>query len=213
VESVGATERAALEILSALERHELVPGQRLIETELAMKLGVGRNAVREAIQRLAAKGIVDLSRYRSPSIRKLGITETMEVLEVAEELFALLARVAARNLGASSLVTRLRRVLRGLAGQHHHDRSGFSAIRREFYRTLLDIGGNRELHRHFATIQMQIIYIQFEASDLYDVRVEDYRAIATAVLAGNVRRAEAHARRHVRRVRKIIRTMYPEERG
>src|SRR5580692_1352120 len=93
---VGAIDRVAQEILSALERRRLVPGQRLIETEIALSLGVGRNAVREAIQRLAAKGIIDLSRNRSPSIRQLDLDETMEVLEVADEMFGLAARVAAR---------------------------------------------------------------------------------------------------------------------
>jgi DNA-binding GntR family transcriptional regulator len=213
-EPLGATDRAALAILDALERHQLLPGQHLIETELAMRLGVGRNAVREAIQRLAAKGIVDLSRFRSPTIRKLDMTETMEVLEVAEEMFALLARIAARNLRGSAFATRLRRVLEGLAEDKlRHDRSGFSAMRREFYRTLLEIGRNRELQRHFATIQMQIIYVQFEAPELHDVRVADYCAIGEAVLAQDVRKAEARARRHVRRVRKIICTLQPELEG
>lgn len=37
-----------------------MPGQRLIETELLLRFGVGRNAVREAIHWLAAKGIVEM---------------------------------------------------------------------------------------------------------------------------------------------------------
>ena len=102
---VTAADRVAFEILRALEQRRLIPGQRLIETELAIRVGVGRNAVREAIQRLAAKGIVDLSPNRSPAIRKLSLDETLEVLEVAEELFGLLARVAARNFARSFMAS------------------------------------------------------------------------------------------------------------
>jgi DNA-binding GntR family transcriptional regulator len=207
---IGATDHAEVQILNALERHQIVPGQRLVETELAIQLGVGRNAVREAIQRLAAKGIVDLSRNRSPSIRKLDMTETMEVLEVAEEMFGLLARIAARNLECSSKAPRLSRVLHGFSGSERgHDPVGFSAKRREFYRCLLEIGANRELHRHFATLQMPTIYLQFESRELYQVRIADYCVIGQAVLAGDTRKAEMHARRHVRRVRRIIRAMSP----
>ena len=207
---LGVTDHAEVQILNALERHQIVPGQRLVETELAVQLGVGRNAVREAIQRLAAKGIVDLSRNRSPSIRRLDITETLEVLEVAEEMFGLLARIAARNLESSSLAPRLSRVLRSFsAGEHGHDPVGFSAMRREFYRCLLEIGANRELHRHFATLQMPIVYLQFESRELYQVRMADYCAVGRAVLAGDARKAELHARRHVRSVRRIIRAMSP----
>lgn len=209
-ESAGATDRAAFDILSALERRELAPGQRLIETELAAQLGVGRNAVREAIQRLAAKGVIDMSRHRSPSIRKLDMAETMEVLEVAETMFALVARVAARNFSPSAHAARLRQVLGGLAAPGLcHDRNRFSEVRRQFYRTLLEIGANRELHRHFSAIQMQIIYVQFESPELADLRVADYGAIGAAVMKGEIREAESLARRHVGRVRKIIQKMQP----
>src|SRR3546814_14040142 len=62
-----------LGILRDLETGRMVPGQRLVETELASRHGVGRNAVREAMQHLAARGVVDLSPNRSPAIRKLDL--------------------------------------------------------------------------------------------------------------------------------------------
>src|SRR3546814_8253961 len=73
----------------------MVPGQRLVETELASRHGVGRNAVREAMQHLAARGVVDLSPNRSPAIRKLDLAESMEVLDVASAMTRLLVRGAA----------------------------------------------------------------------------------------------------------------------
>ncbi|MDR7387692.1 MAG: GntR family transcriptional regulator, partial [Armatimonadota bacterium] len=39
----------------------LVPGQRLVETELARMLGVGRAAVRTALARLEQEGVVERS--------------------------------------------------------------------------------------------------------------------------------------------------------
>lgn len=41
-----------------------MPAQRLVEMELASQYGVGRNSVREALQRLEAEGIVELFRNR-----------------------------------------------------------------------------------------------------------------------------------------------------
>lgn len=80
--SGGVSAEVCRHLLREIEMRRLVPGQRLIETELAARYGVGRNTVREAIQWLAAKGIVDMSRNRSPAIRELAIDEVMEVLEV-----------------------------------------------------------------------------------------------------------------------------------
>jgi DNA-binding GntR family transcriptional regulator len=211
---VGAIDRVVQEILSALEQRRLVPGQRLIETEIALSLGVGRNAVREAIQRLAAKGIIDLSRNRSPSIRQLDLGETMEVLEVAEEMLALAGRLAARGFVTRLHGIRLREISSRLEEcKRGTDRASFSELRRNFYRVLLEVGANRELCRHFATIQMQIIYAQFESSELVDTRIADYQAICDAVRTGDVKAAEAVARAHVKHVRRIIQKLAPTQVG
>src|SRR3546814_19083145 len=81
--SAGATQLVYLGILQDLEKHRMVPGQRLVDTELALHFGVGRHAVREAMQRLAERGVVDLRPNQSASIRKLDVNETIEILEVA----------------------------------------------------------------------------------------------------------------------------------
>src|SRR3546814_8908277 len=85
-EPAGSARPVFLGILRDLETGRMVPGQRLVETELASRHGVGRNAVREAMQHLAARGVVDLSPNRSPAIRKLDLAESMEVLDVASAM-------------------------------------------------------------------------------------------------------------------------------
>jgi DNA-binding FadR family transcriptional regulator len=72
------------------------------------------------------------------------------------------------------------------------------------YRALLDICGNRELDRLFSAIHMQIVYAQYQSPYLQDIRFADYRAICEAVIAGDVKTAEAVGVRHVKRVRKVV---------
>lgn len=207
-EPVSAADRVCFEVVRALEQGRLVPGQRIVETELAVRLGVGRNAVREAIQRLAAKGIVDVSRNRSPAIRTVDLEETLQVLEVAAEMFALLARTAARNYRAAAHGPRLRAVLAQLLEiRTARDRATFSVSRRAFYKALLEVSGNRELQRQFTGLQMQIIYAQYQSEQLQEARMVDYHGICTCVMEGNIRRAEAMAREHVRHVGRIIRAL------
>lgn len=192
-------------ILRELEMRRLVPGQRLIETELALRFGVGRNAVREAIHWLAAKGVVDISRNRSPSIRELSLDEVMEVLEVAEALNAVLARLAARNLDRGGQAQALRQLIQELGAKAlPQDPELFATTRRKFYRLLLDAAGNRELRRHFAAINMQIVYAQYPSARLQAIRAEDYLDISRAVLAGKPSEAESAAKRHVKRVRDLV---------
>ena len=59
-------EHVADRLVTAIALGEFVPGQRLpSERELAATLGVSRTTVREAIQRLAALGYVDVKRGRT----------------------------------------------------------------------------------------------------------------------------------------------------
>ena len=84
------------------------------------------------------------------------------------------------------------------------DRDSFGRARRHFYRALLDIAGNSELERLFSAIHMEIVYAQYRSARLQEIRFADYRAICEAVLAGDVKAAEAIGKQHVRRVRSVI---------
>ena len=204
-ENVGATQRVYLGVLNDLEQRRLVAGQRLVETELAQRFCVGRNAVREALQRLSVRGIVDLSRHRSPAVRKLDLAETMEVLAVAAAMTGLLARTAAQNFEARLHQHLLWEAIEELSNHDALQEPGtFSRARRRFYRALLAIGGNRELQRLFPAIGMHIIYSQFQSPRLQDIRRLDYRAIYDAVVSGDPATAEQAGLDHVDHVRRVI---------
>jgi DNA-binding GntR family transcriptional regulator len=188
-----------------LEQGRMVPGQRLAETDLAARFGVGRNAVREAMQQLAARGIIDLSRNRSPAIRQLDQDETMEVLDVASVLSRLVASSAAARFDAEAHAPLLAVTMEMLAEADRIDEPGmFSRARRHFYRTLLLIGGNRELQRLFPAVGMHIIYAQYQTRQLRGIRLADYRGIIDAVAARDVQAAEQASHDHVERVRRIV---------
>jgi DNA-binding GntR family transcriptional regulator len=203
--SLNAVERIYRGIMREIEDHDLVPGQRLVEVELASRFGVGRNAVREALKHLAERGVIVLSRNKSPSIRFLDLAETFEVLEVARSLNALAARIAAENFrpaehgeALDESITHL-----GRLGSTSEPRD-FARARRRFYRTLLTIGGNRELQRLFPAIGMHIIFSQFRSRRLQAVRIADYQEISDAVRRGDGIAAYDAAGRHVDEVRLII---------
>ena len=182
----------------------MVPGQRLAETDLAVRFGVGRNAVREAIQHLAARGVVDLSPHRSPMIRTLDLAETMEVLDVASAMTGLAAYAAATNFQDSHAELIAEAIALLEEADSHDEPAMFSRARRNFYRVLLHIGGNRELQRLFPAIGMHIIYAQHQSRQLRGIRLADYRQIMDAIAAKKPSNAERAGRAHVETVREII---------
>ncbi|WPB57330.1 GntR family transcriptional regulator [Xylophilus sp. GOD-11R] len=192
-------------IVNGLETQGFVPAQRLVETDLAVQFGVGRNSVREALARLAAEGIVELQRNKGAAVRSFSLQDTLDVLDVAERMTGLLARAAARHAKASGLIATLRGVLKEVeAADAAGKDDDFAVGRRRFYRTLLDMAGSRELKRLFPAIHMSVVYAQHRLPALRRLRTQDYRQIAQAVVAGDEARADEAGCLHVAHVRDEI---------
>lgn len=206
--SGGSSQRVYFGVMQDLEQGRMVPGQRIVETDLAQHFGVGRNAVREAIQQLAARGVVDLSRNRSPMIRTVDFDEAMEILDVASALTALMLRAAAMHYVADTHDDLLAFAMHMLTEADEIDEPGmFSRARRNFYRTLLVMGRNRELQRIFPAVGMHILYAQYQSRRLRGVRIADYRRIIAVVSSGDADAAEQAGKQHVANVRQIIREL------
>jgi DNA-binding GntR family transcriptional regulator len=95
-------------ILEAIEAGIYKPGDRLVESELAERLGVSRTPVREALQRLETQSM--LSRDgRSLIVASLDHNQLAELYAVRTELEGLAARLAARHATDEEI-----RVLRGM---------------------------------------------------------------------------------------------------
>ncbi|WP_298209074.1 GntR family transcriptional regulator [Acidovorax sp.] len=192
-------------IMNGLAEQKLVPGQRLVEVDLAEQYQVSRNSVREALQQLAAQGVVEIPRNKGAAIRSLSLQETLEVLDVAERMTGLLARSAALGIAAGQAGDCIRESLIELdQANAAQDPDAFARARRRLYRALLHASGSRELKRLFPSIQMPIVYAQHRPSTLQKVRMRDYQAMCDAVLRGDAQAADAAGMAHVQNVREAI---------
>ena len=201
----SASEIVFFGITNGLVLQKLVPGQRLVEADLAIQFGVGRNSVREALHRLAAEGVVDIIRHKGAVIRSLSERETMDVLDVAERMMGLLARSAAQGISNGQSPQGIENALEQLiAANDENDSAVFSNARRAFYRALLDTGGSQELRRLFPSIQMPIVYAQHRLPGLQKLRLRDYQLIGKEIFEGDQVGADTAGITHVRNVREEI---------
>jgi DNA-binding GntR family transcriptional regulator len=79
-------------VLGALMRGELAPGTWLRQDDLAAELGVSKIPVREALQRLAAEGLVTFEANRGSVVRALTATDAEEIYTMRLALEPLLLR-------------------------------------------------------------------------------------------------------------------------
>lgn len=78
-------------------------GHRLDEVRLAEKFGVSRTPLREALQRLARSGLVELIPRRGAFVRQPGPVELVEMFEVMAEVEAVCGRLAAMRISEKAL--------------------------------------------------------------------------------------------------------------
>ena len=202
---VSSPDRVVTSILGGIRSGRYVPGQKLIEADLTHDLAVSRGPVREALKRLAAEGVVTLTRHRGAYIRALTRTEADETLVVLEVLCGLLARLAADAVSQGDNADRMQEATRWLDAYHNgtpvqHNLSQ----RRHFYETLAIIGGNRQLSRVMVPLQIDILRLQIQpylTPAARRAQMRGYAEVTRAVLAGNAALAERSMRKHIRRTR------------
>ncbi|AUS98465.1 GntR family transcriptional regulator [Clostridium thermosuccinogenes] len=77
---------------------ELKPGERLMEVQLAEKMGVSRTPVREAIRKLELEGFVTMVPRRGVQVADLSMKDIIDVLEIRASLDSLATSLAAERI-------------------------------------------------------------------------------------------------------------------
>ncbi len=84
--AAGALPSRTVAVLDAIKHAilsgELSPGQALVETDLAERLGVSKTPVREALKTLAGAGLVTMSPYKGATVRVVGDDEARHLYDV-----------------------------------------------------------------------------------------------------------------------------------
>src|SRR6476660_8253200 len=77
---------------------EIAPGDRSNENQLALRFGVSRGPIREALRSLEAGGLVELKPNRGVFVRSITLAEACDIYEVRAGLFGLAGRLCAQRL-------------------------------------------------------------------------------------------------------------------
>ena len=77
---------------------EMEPGERLMEIQLANKLGVSRTPIREAIRKLELEGLVIMIPRKGAEVAHITVKDMRDVLEVRSALEELAATLACKNV-------------------------------------------------------------------------------------------------------------------
>jgi len=201
-------------LVEMIVTRELQPGQHLVENELATELGVSRQPVREALQRLQSEGWVDLRPALGAFVHVPTDAEADELLAVRTLLEAESARLAARAAKPEQVedLWELHRV--GEKALADGDKEGLVAANDAFHTYIVSMSGNNVLAGLIAQVARRVRwYYQPIAIARGKDAWDEHSELIEAIAGRGGRRAGDLMRRHTERTREIYHQRRQEAEG
>jgi DNA-binding GntR family transcriptional regulator len=184
---------------------ELLPGERISESEIAKCLSISRQPVREAFIKLSEEGLVQVLPQRGTYVTKISTAAVMDVRFVREAIEADIVRqVAAEHTAAT--VAELRVQISRQKQVPHNDRATFLRLDELFHRTLAAAAGNAYAWSVIESVKAQMDRVRFLSVDDMQVGrlIDQHERIVDTIAAGDVAQAEDAVRTHLREILKSL---------
>ena len=197
----GVLERLRALILTG----EYGPDERLVEEQLAERLGVSRTPVRQALTMLEAEGLVEIAPNRGATVCSFCIEDVWDIYDLRAVLEGHAARRAAGRIEGGEL-GRLRALafeMEGLAGRfqdHKEEIRTLVKLNQEFHNTIVEASRNRRLGRLInRTVEIPLMFKAFFWYTPHERAISNryHRQILEALGRGEADRAEIIMREHV----------------
>ena len=186
------------QLLTAIEKGSLRPGNRLLETELAGRFGVSRTPIREAIRRLETDGLVVHKPRVGAMVRVLSQQEIVELYEMRIVLEATAAQMASKHASKAEIRTLTTWNTQMLAASE--DPFAVAAFNRKFHTCILNAARNRFLAQSYNSLSHSLVLLGKTTLET-SARVQDVTAqhekIIAAVKSGQAEASAQAMRAHM----------------
>lgn len=179
---------------------DLAPGDRLDPEALAVRFGVSRTPVREAIQQLCVTGLVKVTPKKGSFVVRIGIEKLVEMFEVMAELEGMCARLAARRIKLTELDALKASYKACEAAAEGGDTDNYYYENERFHQTIYSASQNSFLIGETQQLKQRLKpyrRLQLQVRQRMQASLDEHRGILDAIEGGNPAGAERAARAHV----------------
>ncbi|MEV0074544.1 MULTISPECIES: GntR family transcriptional regulator [unclassified Amycolatopsis] len=209
-QTATSTTRTVDALRELILRGDFPAGSRLGEVELAVRLGVSRTPVREALTRLAAEGLVELVPNRGARVSQWSVEELEGIFDLRTQLEPQLTALAAPNASDADLAA-LDELAAHMVEVGHpgpgQDLDALVPLNREFHAKLVALAGHPALAGALATaVHAPVVLRNFHTYDEQSLRrsLAHHVEIVAALRAGDPDWARAVMTAHIRNARTVM---------
>jgi DNA-binding GntR family transcriptional regulator len=190
-------------LLELITTRALRPGQHLVESELAGHLGVSRQPVREALQRLNTEGWVDLRPAQGAFVHEPTEEEADQLLTVRTLLEAEAARLAAADADSAGIAVLEELCAEGERAVDADDVDAAVAMNARFHAKVMELAGNAVLAELAAQVDRRVRWYYTPVARQRGLKSWiEHRILIDAISAGDELRASLLMREHTEHTRR-----------
>jgi DNA-binding GntR family transcriptional regulator len=186
-------------ILAAIREGHYRPGDPLREEEVAMRIGVSRTPVREALGRLQEKGLLEAAPGRGVAVAVLSMQQIFELYAMRQEMEGLVARFAAQH-ATQAEIANLERLNEQFLKAEGNPKLA-AQINRQFHARLYDAARNRYLRQAVEDLQETIALLPettFVQEGRTGIAYREHQVLIEAIRERDTQKAEAAGIDHIR---------------
>jgi DNA-binding GntR family transcriptional regulator len=186
---------------------EIVAGDRINENQLALRLGVSRGPIREALRSLEAGGLVELKPNRGVFVRSISLSEACDIYAVRAALFGLAGRLCAQCLSPDE-VSALKRLIGDMENAaRQKDFDAYYPLNLALHEFIIDHSGNPVLASHYRDL-VKLLHL-FRTRSLVQggglaISNSEHREMVLSIEAKDPERAHVAHFNHVMRARERL---------
>lgn len=192
--------RLRIRIEEGIATGDYAPGERLDESVLAQQFNVSRTPVREALQQLAAIGLVELRGRRGAIVSAPDASRLLEMFDVMAELEAMCGRLAARRLHEEDEDKLTRALTACQSACEAGDPDTYYFENERFHRAIYCASGNRFLAEQAGALHTRLSpfrRLQLRVRNRMKTSLAEHSAIVEAILNGKGDLAAEILRGHI----------------
>ena len=192
-------------LLELITTRALQPGQHLVESELAGHLGVSRQPVREALQRLNTEGWVDLRPAQGAFVHEPTEEEADQLLTVRTLLEAEAARLAAAHADSAGIAALEELCAQGEQAVADDEVDTAVALNARFHTKVMELAGNTVLAELAAQVDRRVrwYYTPIARQRGHQSWIE-HRGLIAAITERDEARATRLMREHTEHTRRSL---------
>lgn len=194
---------------------EFGANDRLTEAQLVQELQVSRGAVREAMSKLAADGLIEIELNKGAVVRSITRKDMADFLQVRGLFEAFAARRAAERISEPGLREAVHEVLEECnALEKNPTPVGMIDNDTSFHTTIMNLSGNSILAaewRRLRRSRYRINFLRSLSADEIEESIQQHRETLFAILDGDPELASGFAAKHVRLTNSRIQRLSNEE--